>query len=140
MTKKTQYDLAGMFVCTHCTNSVTGLAHIYYRLEDDFIEDWIILHQDCLKPYKLVKKGLTHKCPKCNGTGSKTTDSLNIWTKEDGSMHLVRSSEMYAHHSHFTKVKCEKIKDLNVPCDLCDGEGYLAKEPIPVITEWRKAP
>jgi ribosomal protein L37AE/L43A len=140
MTKKNQHDIAGMYVCSHCNESVNGLTYISYVIEEEFVEEWIMLHEKCLKLYKLAKKGLIHKCPKCNGAGNKTTDSLNIWTKEDGSMDLVRSSEMYAHPLHYTKGKCEKIKDFNIPCDLCDGEGYLAKEPIPVITEWHKAP
>lgn len=134
------YDIAGMFVCTHCTQSVNGLAHISYKLEDDFVEEWIMLHEACLKPYKLKKKGLVHKCPKCHGSGKTSTDTLNLWTKEDGSIELVWSSQMYRHQSRYNSGKFEVIKEVDKPCTLCDGEGYLAKEPIFVITEWRKAP
>lgn len=133
------YDEAGKFLCTHCNQSITGVAQVSYKLEEDFVEEWIMLHQTCVTPYKLAKKGLTHKCPKCLGTGKISTDTLNLWAKEDGQWELVTSSQMYRYQSRYNSGKFEVIKEYSKPCVLCDGEGYLAKEPVPVVVEWRKA-
>jgi hypothetical protein len=124
--------------CKYCTKEVQGKANIAYTLNNGLVDDIIVLHDDCVKSYDLQKKNLIHKCPKCNGRGHETSDTLNLWTREDGSLELVWSSQMYRYHSRYNNGKFEKIKDRNKQCSLCDGEGYLAKEPIPVITEWRK--
>lgn len=131
-------DVAGRFLCEHCNDVVEGLASISYKIEDEFVEDLVFLHQTCLKPHNLAKKGLTHKCPKCNGSGKSYTDVLSLWSKNDGSMELVWASQVYRKPGIYNSGKFEVIKEKNTPCDLCDGEGFLAKEPIPVITEWRK--
>lgn len=137
---KTYEKSSGMFKCAHCTKEVQGKAHVSYTLDSDYVDEIIVLHEDCIRPYKLNKKNLTHKCPKCNGSGNKSTDVLSLWTKDDGSMELVWASQMYHKPGRYNSGKFESIKEKTKPCDLCDGEGYLAKEPIPVITEWRKAP
>jgi hypothetical protein len=137
---KTYEKSSGMFKCAHCTKEIQGKAHVSYTLDSDYVDEIIVLHEDCVRPYKLNKKNLTHKCPKCNGSGNKSTDVLSLWTKDDGSMELVWASQMYHKPGRYNSGKFEAIKEKTKPCDLCDGEGYLAKEPIPVITEWRKAP
>ena len=136
---KTYEKSSGMFKCAHCTKEVQGKAHVSYTLDSDYVDEIVVLHEDCIRPYNLNKKNLTHKCPKCNGSGHKSTDVLNLWSKDDGSMELVWASQMYHKPERYNSGKFEVIKETGKPCNLCDGEGYLAKEPIPVITEWRKA-
>lgn len=125
--------------CKHCTKEVLGKAYVDYISSSNNMDEIVVLHEDCIRPYNLNKKNLTHKCPKCNGLGNKSTDVLNLWTKDDGSMELVWASQMYHKPGRYNSGKFETIKEKIKPCDLCDGEGYLSKEPIPVITEWRKA-
>jgi hypothetical protein len=128
--------------CKHCTEEVIGqnnLARVYYKLEDDSIEEVYLVHEKCVKSFLVKSKGLLYKCPKCNGLGQESWDTLNLWTKEDGSMEVVWSSTIYKHPFRYTVGKFEKIKEKTKACSLCEGEGYLEKEPIPVVTEWRKA-
>lgn len=137
--KKNQQSKTGVFLCGHCNNEVYGAASIRYRLEDDFVEDCVILHESCQRFYDLAKKGLVHKCPKCNGLGYKMIDTLSIWTGPVGTI-LVKGSDLYRHSSRYNEGKFDLVKEITKPCDLCSGQGYLEKEPIPVVTEWRKAP
>jgi hypothetical protein len=136
-----QYEKgSGEVVCTHCTKGIQGDAVIAYRYEDDYVEDIIILHRTCVKPFKLQRAGKVHKCPKCNGEGDRLRNTLNIYTTPGGKMEVVMSSEVYQYPERYREGKMEKIRDITETCHLCDGDGYLEKPPIPIITDWKKAP
>lgn len=111
-----KYDEVGHVACTFCKKGIIGEAFIGYSYEDDHPDQEWILHKDCVKPFKLAKRGKVHKCPKCSATGL-----VKVRVELD-----VRFSGGY---DHIMEPKT---------CDLCNGDGYLEKEPIPVITDWKK--
>lgn len=131
---------SGQIVCDHCKKGISGEAVIGYKYESDYVDEAVIVHKDCVRPYKLQKAGKVHKCPKCNGQGSHLQDTMNIYYSETRSPEVVMSSMAYQFPERYRTGKLEKVRDLTKVCTLCDGDGYLEKEPIPVITDWRKAP
>jgi hypothetical protein len=135
-----QYEKgSGEITCTHCSKGIQGEAVIAYRYESDYVEDIIIVHKACVQPYKLQKSGKTHKCPKCNGSGVKFLDTLNIYYTDKREPVVAMSSRVYQFPEQYREGKMEKVRDITEPCKLCDGDGFLEKPPIPIITDWRKA-
>src|SRR5690349_21455578 len=113
MSKEKIENGSGMFLCDCCQKPVDGKAVVGYRWESDYAEDHIIVHQDCAREFKAKQKGLIHKCPKCVGHGELTHREI--------SFDLIDP------------------KTTVYKCSLCGGDGYLAKPPIPVIVDWKKA-
>lgn len=135
---KTENNI-GEIICWHCKKEILGEAIIGYKYDEDFVDEVIIVHKDCVKRYNLQKVGKIHQCPKCNGAGGHLKDTLNIYHVENKPPELVLSSEVQQNPARYHLENMEKVRDIKESCHLCDGDGYLAKEPIPVITDWRKA-
>lgn len=131
-----KYTKAGEIECSHCSVGVSGEVVVSYTLEDDFVDSTFVLHKACVQPFKMARANKVHKCPKCNGTGIKSMDTLYVATKE-GRTELVLASVIHQRPGNWYDWKMEKWKETTVPCSLCSGDGYLAKEPIPIITDWK---
>ena len=116
---------SGQILCNHCKKGISGEAIIGYKYEDDYVEDHTIIHKNCLKSFQANKIGLAHECPKCKGSGS-----------YGSSLGAVIASPPYGKPD--LRTAAEVIAD-ETKCKLCEGHGYLAKPPIPVITDWKKA-
>ena len=137
---KKYMDVAGRYLCWHCQLPVSGKASIQYRVEEETVEDTHIFHETCVKGNEAARRGLTYKCPKCDGSGKEASNALKLWFKEDETIKLVTAGAIERNPSRYETGRFEELPNFSKPCELCDGEGYLAKEPIPVVVEWRKAP
>lgn len=60
---------SGEIACTFCKKGVTGEALIRYKYEDYYVDETLIFHRACEKPYLLFQAGKVHQCPKCKGFG-----------------------------------------------------------------------
>ena len=62
---------------------------------------------------KRVQGNKIHRCPKCHGTGTtiKRINRAQYWEC------------------------CASYEDINIPCDLCNGEGYTEKEYKPKMVQ-----
>ena len=105
--------ISGELLCTHCSKPLRGDCVVDYHWEDDFVEDILIVHKACAEPYKMKQKGLPFECPKCNKAG-----------------------KVPAHMDETGHITWPGTK----PCDLCNGRGWLAKEPKPItkVVGWEK--
>lgn len=81
-----------------------------------------IWHQDCVYPWKQAQVGRTHKCPQCNGSRGTTTERP-VYRSEGGYNGFFDKGE---------EIFLGTEKTFH-PCSLCDGNGYLAKEPQPIV-------
>ena len=118
--------------CLHCNREILG-------------EAWIIpeggVHINCLEEYERVKNNLCYECPKCKKTGliddpsgEKTFKWVHLSPEE---------TPMCAWNGCPGCKECrERVKTVSVTvrikCDLCDGVGYLTKEPKPIknVVDW----
>lgn len=114
---------SGMVLCYQCKKPVEGLAIIGYEFDSDYVENVIIIHQECSIAFLAKKKGLAVPCPKCETKGK--TKGFNM-------------GEIFTNLGPRESVT-DRLLQVSKICDLCDGQGFLAKEPIPVVTDWKKA-
>lgn len=49
----------------NCKKGISGEAVIGYKCGDDYVDETVIVHKDCVKPHNLAKIGKVHKCSKC---------------------------------------------------------------------------
>lgn len=116
----------GMAQCARCKGELQGEIIISYTIVSDYAEEHHLYHKKCIRAINAAKLGLTHECPKCHGeaiTRRKTKDC------DDDCF------------SPYQPRDCgHKPYVVEAACHFCDGEGYLKNAPIPVITDWRKAP
>lgn len=109
--------------CAHCKNGIHGSAHI---------DDDVVLHSDCRRPYEQAKIGRTHRCPKCRGVGGETTETPRYHTEGGFNGYFDPGVQVFdGVNKNFTS------------CDFCDGQGYLAAEPEPIteparIVGWKR--
>lgn len=98
--------------CAHCNKGVVGEAFVF--------DDDEIVHVACRVPRERTRRGLVHQCPECHGSGKVPTGQR-----------LTRDNPVgeWPHGGVYTVDAGPEMK----PCDLCDGEGLLAKPPTPVV-------
>ena len=110
--------------CAHCGQPIQGAA---------YVDGARVLHADCTTPYRAAKHGRTHKCPECKGSGweyDRDVHEAKGRAIDDGTER--GAWETYVESRHERK-----------RCDFCDGHGYLATKPEPIIEParvvgWRK--
>lgn len=121
------YDIkTGMVKCAHCDKTLSGQIVISYTLESDYVEETFLYHKKCIRAINAAKRGLTHECPKCHGEAITRTETKDC-DEDCVTMFISRDC---GHRPYIIEAACR----------FCDGEGYLKNAPIPVITDWRKAP
>lgn len=113
----------GMILCETCGKGISGAAHIMYSLDSDYVDETVIIHDECKRAFYAGQRGLKIPCPKCKTKGKTAGfDLTEVFTN------LGRG-----------ETATERLSNPSRPCDLCDSFGYLAKEPISVVTDWKKA-
>ena len=120
--------------CENCHYEVNGPA---------VVEGNFIFHTTCIDDYRRHIKGLNHQCPKCFTTG-KMNEPCGLMEAKEVSLAYGEGSEcgysgcMGCHYCR------NNVKSIRVPvqvtCNLCDGEGWLTKEPTPItkVVDWKK--
>jgi hypothetical protein len=103
----------GKLVCSDCKEALDGEITISYTLEGGTVKDAFFHHKRCRNRIEAIKKGLCIPCPKCHGEA------------------ITRKETKDCDHRPYV---------IEAACRFCEGEGYLKLPPIPVITDWRKAP
>lgn len=116
----------GKVACSDCNEALDGKIIISYTFEGKTVKDTFFYHKRCHNRIEAIKKNLNIPCPKCQGEA--TTRRKQIDCDDDCFNPRFGCS---ANHRPYI---------IEAACHFCDGEGYLANQPIPVITEWRKAP
>lgn len=131
--------------CDGCEKLIEGNAFVAYSTKPsseavgcpEIIAKTFITHNEvCLLLVRAKRNNLNYKCPKCNGQGSKFVDELLLNINEN-KQQLVFASELYSKPNRY-QGSMESIKKITKSCDLCLGAGFLEKEPIPVITNWKR--
>lgn len=108
--------------CQHCSQHIRGAAQI---------EGDLVLHAECAKQYHSAKNGRPYKCPVCCGSGVEydrevlTTESFDPSDGRDGWGGPLRQRA----------VSRRERKD----CELCNGIGFMAKEPTPIMQPAQEA-
>lgn len=121
------YDIkTGMIQCPYCKKELNGEIVITYKIDSDYAEEHYLLHKKCVRALNASKRGLTHECPKCKGETVFRREKTDC---DDDCVTMMFSRDC-GHRPYVVETKCR----------FCDGEGYLKNAPIPVITDWRKAP
>lgn len=118
--------------CAFCHEKVMGESYVFSEG---------VLHLGCKSLYYLRLRGLVHKCPKCKTSGKMDHPkgkTLSIWVPVDLGDYSDCSYNGCRGCPHCGEK--QKFVIIKVPCDLCDGEGYLKKEPVPIrsVTGWEK--
>lgn len=108
-------DRYGHFLCNHCNDILRGHVEIAYKYEDDWPETAVGVHKACIPAYLAAQKGLKFPCPKCKTTG--LVEVTKAAPSPEGPCNYTGEDT----------------------CSLCGGAGFLDKEPIPVIIDWKKA-
>lgn len=102
--------------CAHCKRGIEGDAKVHGDS---------ITHADCAQPYRMAKRGKTFKCPKCSGSGweyNRDVHSTELYDPADG------------YNGYFSPLSSRVVtKHESKRCDFCEGDGYLAKEPQPIV-------
>lgn len=119
-----------MITCEYCNDPVSGEA---------IITDGLIVHQHCWSGYRRKLAGLVHECPKCKTSGKvnhpdKKTVSLWVPIKQGETADCAYNDCRGCPHCG----EKETFVVIRIPCDLCDGKGYLKEEPRPVtrVVDW----
>ena len=109
-------------ICGHCKKIVHGKAEVY---------DSLVLHEDCWPAYFAAQRGLKHRCPQCSGSGWEynrdvhstesydPADGYNGWGGPIATRVVTRHEEKR--------------------CDFCSGQGFLKKEPKPIMQPAQEA-
>lgn len=110
------------FSCNFCKKYISGACIILDLPENPDLEDKsVILHNECLLAFEAKEKGLNFRCPKCKGYG-KYLKSAFVHSTDDIFKEFFNSLNI----------------SQTIKCDLCTGFGFLEKEPIPIIIDWKK--
>jgi len=125
--------------CIQCKALILAGHHTYCTgLEHP--ED--VIHLRCSEAWHRAKRGLTHTCPKCSTSGKiddpkgrTETRTVPLGPGETPSCAYggCRGCGMCMNDQKNATFKVQ------VTCNLCKGEGYLAKEPTPIskIVDWK---
>lgn len=116
----------GMAQCARCKGELKGEIIISYTIDSDYAEEHYLYHKKCIRAINAAKRGLTHECPKCHGEAITRKEQTDC---DEDCISMFRSRDC-GHRPYVVEADCR----------FCDGEGYLKNAPIPVITDWRKAP
>lgn len=120
--------------CEHCQRGIEGAA---------VVRGNIVLHSSCADPYSRHLRGLDHECPKCRTT-RKMNDPTGRTERQEVS--LAGDTPDCAYNGCMGCHYCiNRVRSITVPvqvtCDLCGGEGWLATAPIPVtkVVDWKRS-
>lgn len=119
--------------CTHCKRRVEGSAHITTEM---------VFHQECIAPYRRHQMGLDYECPKCTTTG-KMEDPQGRTHEETVPLDYGETPSCAYNDCRGCSYCHNKTKSITVTnkvvCNLCHGQGWLTKEPVPVtkIVDWK---
>ena len=108
--------------CKHCNQHIRGSAQIRGDL---------VLHEECAKEYQAAANGRPHKCPVCFGSGLEydrdvhSVESFDVSDGRDGWGGPV---------GHRVVTHRERKE-----CDLCNGLGFTATKPTPIIQTAQEA-
>lgn len=84
-----------------------------------------VFHEDCVNASRQAKAGRKHKCPKCSGTG---------WEYNGEVPEVELHDPSGGHDGWFSNlVPVAKMVHKSKRCDFCEGHGYLATEPKPIV-------
>lgn len=88
-----------------------------------------LVHNGCFREWVAHTKGLKHRCPICGGKGTKNGKV----TARSAEGHVVDTGDGVG------RMEYDEVGWEQVACTFCRGEGYLEKEPVPVVvqTGWR---
>lgn len=102
--------------CTHCKAKLNGEA---------VVKDDLIFHPACENAFNQALQGRTFKCPKCEGSGCE-------YNGQFPEVEMVDPTDGYGGF-HSPLVPTAKLVHKSKRCDFCDGHGYLATKPKPVV-------
>ena len=121
--------------CKHCGKDILGKAV--------FLTHGTAVHEKCLDEYQRYVSGYKWACPKCNTTG-RVKDSVGRTYKKLVPLGPGERPICAWDGCRGCKFCIDKVKNVEVPsmveCDLCSGNGFLKKEPVPiqktVVVRW----
>lgn len=113
--------------CDHCKQDFGLNAEI--KLVSEGRSDPKFVHCACFKEWHAHHQGLMHKCPECDGRGTKngkvTARSAQGYTVDTG--------------DGIGRTEHAAVAWEQETCRFCHGFGYVEKKPVPVMvqTGWR---
>ena len=120
--------------CEHCQRGIEGSA---------VVRGGIVLHSSCAEPYSRHQRGLNHECPKCRTTRKIDDPNGRTELKE---VSLAGETPNCAYGGcmgcHYCRNGVKSVTvPVQVPCDLCEGEGWLTSPPVPVtrVVDWKRS-
>lgn len=110
--------------CLKCNFPVRGDAWV--------CDDGVVVHQSCRRAFENARAGRIHKCPLCQGEGQSDDKARPIQKR-------IRTGTPACAYGgcrgcpdciegEMTTIGYEKMV-----CRLCGGNGFLAREPKPII-------
>ena len=102
--------------CAHCNEDLEGTATVHGER---------VFHTACVNAARQARAGRTYQCPKCSGSGWEFNDDFPEVEMQD-------PSEGY--NGYFSNlVPVAKMVHRSKKCDFCEGFGYLASKPKPIV-------
>lgn len=102
-------------------------AHCHKQMDDEaaMISGTKLFHPDCCKVFSAATQGLPHKCPMCNGSG---------WEYDHEVPTIETFDPSFGYAGYFSPVETRVVmRRESKRCDLCNGVGFLAKAPTPIL-------
>lgn len=127
--------MPNVFTCGHCQKRITYDAQVVGDL---------LLHKDCVDPYRRAQRGLVHPCPQCDQRGRievETGHMVEKWVPAGAEGPLCGYDGCRGCYGCQNGLNRRQVKETRVEtCPLCSGEGWLTKEPKPIskIVGWEK--
>lgn len=108
--------------CGHCKKVVNGKAEV---------DGSLVLHDACASSYYAAQRGLRYRCPECRGSG---------W-EYNRDVHSTESYDPAEGYNGWGGQLATRVvtRHEEKRCDFCRGQGFLAKEPKPIMQPAQEA-